>query len=239
MSRIDEIEEEAKSLYEKGTAFISETSLLKLRVKYEGWYTKAMALVKQVVPERTTDFCEAYRRKSKELTYASYSIDDYLHGLVVTRGGEPVFDVVECFRRRLLVQIGIVHAAQGFIRSRLRDIRTELQAEILDGDVDGAAALLKSGHLRSAGVICGVALEAHFKSIAERRTLRSKRQKPTLGDWNELLKEATVYDIPTWRLIQHLTDIRNLCGHKAEREPRREEVEDLIRGTRKILKEVG
>lgn len=62
------------------------------------------------------------------------------------------------------------------------------------------------------------------------------RKKAMLSNLNEALKDAGVYDVPQWRRIQHLTDVRNLCGHKAEREPKREEVEDLVNETAKIVK---
>ncbi|HEY6729754.1 MAG TPA: hypothetical protein VI039_01885 [Solirubrobacterales bacterium] len=42
-------------------------------------------------------------------------------------------------------------------------------------------------------------------------------------------------DVPRWREIQRLGDIRNLCGHAAEREPTAEEVEELIAGTEKVV----
>ena len=37
-----------------------------------------------------------------------------------------------------------------------------------------------------------------------------------------------IYDIINWRFIQHLGDIRNFCDHKKQREPLKEEIEELI-----------
>jgi hypothetical protein len=47
-----------------------------------------------------------------------------------------------------------------------------------------------------------------------------------------------VTTVPQWRFIQHLGDIRNLCDHAKEREPTKEEIEDLVAGTEKVLKTI-
>lgn len=52
------------------------------------------------------------------------------------------------------------------------------------------------------------------------------------------MKENNSIDVPTWRFIQRLGDLRNICGHNKEREPTKEEVEELISGTDKILKTI-
>ena len=113
-----------------------------------------------------------------------------------------------------------------------------MRAELIDSDIEAARELLKAGHLRPAGVVCGVVIEAHLSSICERRGISIRKKKPTISSLNDALKTAGAYDVPTWRLIQRLGDIRNLCGHARDREPKRNEVEDLIAGTEKITKEV-
>jgi len=51
-----------------------------------------------------------------------------------------------------------------------------------------------------------------------------------------MLKNGSVIDTPMWRFIQHLGDIRNLCDHNKDRDPTKEEVEDLISGVQKVIK---
>ena len=53
---------------------------------------------------------------------------------------------------------------------------------------------------------------------------------------NDTLKNATVIDVPVWRNLQRLADIRNLCSHAKDREPTRDEVEELISGAQKVIK---
>jgi hypothetical protein len=51
-----------------------------------------------------------------------------------------------------------------------------------------------------------------------------------------MLKDGGVIDIPQWRRIQHLADVRNLCGHSKDREPAAGEVEEMIAGVTKLTK---
>jgi hypothetical protein len=62
------------------------------------------------------------------------------------------------------------------------------------------------------------------------------KKNPTIGDFNDLLKNADVIDTPRWRANQHLADIRNLCDHNKVKEPTEEQLHDLIDGVAKVLK---
>lgn len=242
MTKIEDVQAELLALLKEGDELqLSklDEGLGSLGMRYESWYTRALSAISQIIPERAQDFREAYKLdKRKDITYETYTISDYLIGLVVRQGGLPAFDTEHAYAAKLVRQLSIVHAAAKAAPSILRDIRTTLRAELLDNDLDAARALVKSQHLRSAGVVCGVVLEAHLKSVADRRGIKFRKTRLTISDLNDGLKDNSVYDIPTWRLIQRLGDIRNLCGHSREREPKTDEVEDLISGTNKVIKEV-
>ena len=208
--------------------------------RYEIWYSKALSAVTQIAPLRLTEFKEAYRHeKRKEITYDTYTISDFLLGLRIKFHGELTFNPIQAFGVKFLRQVSIVAAAIHLAPSVLRDIKAILRAELFDSDLDAARALLKAQHLRSAGVVCGVILEAHLKGCCAVHLIKITKKSPGISDLNDLLKEAGVYDVPMWRLVQRLADIRNLCGHKKERDPKPDEVEDLISGTNKVIKEVG
>ena len=51
-----------------------------------------------------------------------------------------------------------------------------------------------------------------------------------------MLKDANIIDIPQWRSIQYLADIRNLCDHNKKVEPTAEQVDDLVAGVMKVSK---
>lgn len=92
--------------------------------------------------------------------------------------------------------------------------------------------------IRGAGAVAGVVLEGHLQRVATNHQISISKKAPTISDLNDPLKSAGVYDIPTWRKVQHLADIRNLCDHKKEREPTKNEVEELISGVGAIVKTV-
>jgi len=244
MAKIDEIMKELDSMVTEGAELIHEgqnedVNLGSFAPRYESWYTRALNAVSAITPERAADFRDAYRvDRRKEVTCATYTISDYLTGLVVTYGGEPSFKTSQVSACKMLRQVGIVKAAIDIAPTVLRDIRTALRAELLDSDLDAARELQRAGYGRAAGAVCGVVLEAHLRSVAVRHSVSIRKKNPAIGDYNDALKDARVYDTPTWRLVQRLADIRNLCGHAKDREPTKAEVEDLISGTDKVIKEV-
>src|ERR1035438_264075 len=54
---------------------------------YQPWYSESKALVRQLLPDRLSDFVRFYEKPKsrKEITHANYVIEDYLQGLSVTR----------------------------------------------------------------------------------------------------------------------------------------------------------
>jgi predicted transcriptional regulator len=98
--------------------------------------------------------------------------------------------------------------------------------------------LLKNRYFRAAGTIAGVVLEKHLSQVMHSHNLSLRKKHPTINDYNELLKSNQVLDIPTWRYIQRLGDLRNMCTHDKGREPINEEVTELINGVDKIIKTI-
>ena len=54
---------------------------------YQSWYSETKVLIKQLLPDRLSDFVHYYEKPKprKDITYESYRIEDYLQGLNVTR----------------------------------------------------------------------------------------------------------------------------------------------------------
>lgn len=205
---------------------------------YQGWYTRALAVVRQLLPERLDDFQRQYSANRKGVPdFASYLIEDYLHGVAVTDGlSRRVFDTDQAAIVKFHTQLQIVASAKTRLSDILANIRGVLQADLFDSDLDAARHLAKNGHLRAAGAVAGVVLEGHLKELVDKHQLKLAKKKPTIADYNDALKDAGVFDIPTWRGIQRLADIRNLCDHKSDREPTADEVAELIGGTDKATK---
>jgi hypothetical protein len=208
-------------------------------MRYQSWYTKALPVVRQLIPERYQEFQEQYKlEKRKEINYLTYTISDYLLGVRVTRGWqeEVVVDPLTAFTSKLQQQIFILKSALDRINYILADIQGILQSELFDNELDAATDLLKKGHLRAAGALAGVTLESHLSRMAVNHNLKIVKKNPTISDFNNELKKNSVYDVPDWRFIERLGDIRNLCVHAKDREPTKDEVDELIKGVQKVIK---
>ncbi len=86
------------------------------------------------------------------------------------------------------------------------------------------------------GAMAGVVLEKHLRQVCSNHSVKISKKAPTINDLNDLLKAANVVDVPQWRLIQRLGDIRNLCDHNKKIDPTAEQVTDLIAGVAKTIK---
>jgi hypothetical protein len=222
--------------------FLEENELTQtlpdFKSEYEKWYSEALEVIRQVLPSRYDDFKRLYKdEKRKDVSYLTYTMSDYMIGLQIRRGLDIVVGTDAAFPK-FEQQMKILKAAERRFESSLFEIRQLLQADLFDSEIDTARELLKNGYNRAAGAVAGVVLEKHLQQVSVNRNVTVKAKNPTISDYNEALKEAQVVDVPTWRFIQHLADLRNLCDHKKTREPKPEEIEDLINGVDKITKTV-
>jgi len=209
------------------------------RFEYQAWYSEAHALIKQLLPDRLADFVRYYEKPKsrRELTFDTYTIEDHLQGISVTRGWEDTKVVgpeaaVPLFRQ----QLSILKSARARFDSSLFDIRQLLRADLFDSELEAARELAKNGFTRAAGALAGVVVEKHLAQVFDNHALKTRKKAPTINDYNDALKKANVIDVPLWRFIQHLADIRNLCDHDKKAEPTTEQVADLIAGVEKVIK---
>jgi hypothetical protein len=204
---------------------------------YQSWYSEAKALVKQVLPDRLADFVRHYEkpRSRKELSNENYRIEDYLQGLSASRGSEKVVTeaaAIPHFRQ----QLAILNSAKARFESSLFDIRHLVQADLFDSELGAARELAQRGFTRAAGALAGVVLESHLAQVCESHLIKVARKAPSIANLNDALKDAGVIDIPQWRFVQHLADIRNLCDHSKKAEPTPQQVDDLIAGVMRTTK---
>lgn len=229
----------AKEYGDKATAISAE--LPSFTEGYQRWYSEARAVIRQLLPDRLADFIRHYEKPKprKDITYESYRIEDYLQGLNVTRTfGLQKETVVgpDAAIPHVRQQLSILKSVRARFESSLFDIRQLVQADLFDSEIDSAAALSKNGFFRAGGAVAGVVLENHLEQVCGNHSLNLAKKAPTIGDYNNALKDSNVIDIAQWRFIQHLADIRNICDHSKKTEPTREQVEDLISGVRKTIK---
>lgn len=230
--------EQVKELYgKKGEKLLNE--LPNFTKSYQSWYSEAKSIIKQLLPDRLDDFVRHYEKPKprKDITYDNYRIDDYLQGLNVTRGWEKEKVVgpdaaVPHFRQ----QLAILESVERRFESSLFDIRQLVQADLFDSELEAALELHKNGFIRAAGAVAGVVLEKHLSQVSQNHNITTRKKHPTISDFNDLLKKGGVLDTPTWRQIQRLGDLRNLCDHNKDRDPTEDEGQELINGVEKLTK---
>jgi hypothetical protein len=215
-----------------------------IKTEYQVWFTKSCNLIRIILPHRYNEFYVLYndeKRKTKEIGYLNYSISDYFLGLKIVKGtfNEEVIDRFTVFNSRFNIQHSILISCHEIIDSKLNDIEGILQYEIFENELQAADNLLRKNYTRAAGALAGVTLEIHLSKVSNKYNIKFRKGNPTISDFNEGLKNLNVIDIPTWRLIQRLGDIRNLCVHSKDREPLKNEVQDLINGTKKLISELN
>jgi len=217
-----------------------------LRGKFEGeyqrWYTEASALIRQLIPDRLEEFTHLYKGdgKRKATNASTYHIQDWLNGVRSGKqyDGTKYYDDFAVVSMRFRTQLAILKSVTARFESSLFDIKQLVQADLLDSEIEGARELNKHGFGRAAGAVAGVVLEKHLGQVCLNHSITIRKKDPGISDFNDALKNAGIADVPLWRQLQRLGDLRNLCDHNKHRDPTKDEVEELIDGVAKISKTV-
>lgn len=244
MSDVEEIKKEIEHLLAEGSnltmMLLSErevgecNDLPTFLGTYEIWYTKCIPVIRLLSPDRMQDFMLLYSNpKRKTLDEYSYCISDALSDTRGVLNSYGPWSAAHCVVR----QVGMLRACYDNFDDKLSHITTILQADIFDSEIDSSKHLLKMGFLRASGAICGVVIEKHFSDVCKNRGITITKKNPTIADYNDKLKDVA-YDTIEWRRIQRLGDLRNLCDHNKDREPTKEEVDELISGTERVTKTI-
>jgi DNA-binding FrmR family transcriptional regulator len=241
----EEVKEEMKGLIKEQARLIKLAAdiedTIQFGTEYQAWYSRAIKVVEALAPERLKEFNEYYLidPKRKTIDAGNYVIQDYIKamGARVNQYNEPLWDINNLTQIRVTNQIQIILSLEGRINSVLQDVTGHLFAELQDKELEAATQLIKASP-RAAGALAGVVLERHLQRAANNHEIKLTKKASTIADLNDPLKKKGVYGTPTWRKIQLLADIRNLCSHQKEEEPTKEQVNELIDGVNTIIKTV-
>lgn len=228
----------------KDAPALAPKEVARFESSFQGWYTESAAVVKQLIPDRLAEYRQLYEadQKRKTMDGQTFAIQDWFMGsraAINKHTGEKYFDDLAATGMRFRLQLDILQSASRRFESSLMDLEQIVRADLFDSEIDVARELLKNRFERASGVVAGVVLEGHLQTVCSRRAVSVKKKNPTISDLNDHLKNANVIDVPVWRFIQRLGDLRNLCGHRKDRDPTAEEVRELIDGVDKIIKTVA
>jgi hypothetical protein len=133
---------------------------------------------------------------------------------------------------RFNTQLEILKAVQSRFESSLFDIAQLVRADLFDSELDAARELVKNGFLRGAGAVAGVVIEKHLAQVCASHNVATRKQHPTISDFNDLLKTASVLDVPTSTVGRRARPLRSQQATRTYEC----EVFELIDGTEKLCK---
>jgi hypothetical protein len=94
--------------------------------------------------------------------------------------GNKAFDDLAIVLMKFRMQLEILSASHFRFDSSLADIKSILQADLFDSELDAARELMKNGFLRGAGAVAGVVLERHLGQVCDAHRLTSRKRNPAI-----------------------------------------------------------
>jgi hypothetical protein len=213
--------------------------IIEFRTVYQRWDTQSLKIVQTLTADKYDEFVNYYlNNPNRKLLDAS--IQDYIRGLGQARDGytdELPFDPKELARIRFLNQLQVLDELSYRLETVMADVEEHLFAELEEKELEAAKAL-QPVSLRAAGALAGVVLQRHLQRMAANHAVNIPKPVTTIRDLNDPLKQGNAYDFATWRKIQLLGDLHNLCSQQRNGAPTKAQIEDLIIGVNTIIKSV-
>lgn len=122
-------------------------------------------------------------------------------------------------------------AKEDFEGGYLSSIKTLVQAEVFDSELEQANELFSSGYYTAAAVIAGVVLETALRELCDRSGIPHGK----LDKMNSDLAKAGVYNKLNQKRITAIADIRNSAAHGKQNEFTVQDVSDMIKDVSRFL----
>lgn len=124
-------------------------------------------------------------------------------------------------------------AREDFEGGYLSAIKSIVQAELFDSELDQARELAKNGFILAAAVVAGVVLETTLRELCDRQSLSHGK----LDRMNAELAKAGVYNKLVQKRITALADLRNSAAHGHADQYTAQDVVDMIRDVERFVRE--
>jgi hypothetical protein len=133
---------------------------------------------------------------------------------------------------RLARMVAVFEAArEDFEGGYLVSIRSLVQSQVFDSELDQAMELLASGYAVAAAVIAGTVLETSIRDLCDRNTIPHAKVEKMNAD----LVKAEIYNTITQKRVTHLMAIRNSAAHGNKDEFNAADVHGMIEEIEKFL----
>ncbi len=137
----------------------------------------------------------------------------------------PTYEIFKAFKAVFLA------AKEDFEGGYLSSIKTLVQAEVFDSELEQANELFSSGYHTAAAVIAGVVLETALRELCDRSGIPHGK----LDKMNSELAKAGVYNKLNQKRITAIADIRNSAAHGKQDEFTVQDVSDMIKDVSRFL----
>lgn len=122
-------------------------------------------------------------------------------------------------------------AREDFEGGYLSSVRTLVQAEVFDSELEQAEELLKGGCVTAAAVIAGVVLETALRELCDRASIPYGK----LDKMNVDLVKAGIYNKLVQKRITAHADIRNSAAHGKPEEFTEQDVSAMLQEVGRFL----
>jgi hypothetical protein len=142
---------------------------------------------------------------------------------------------VERFIKSLEIQRSILLSVPFVADIKEMNMRKIIAADFIGSELDEADYLYRNGFERCGGVIAGVALERHLKTLCDIKDVKYKHDD-TIEPLALALYNQKKIDVTELHQFEHLGSIRNDCAHPKDisEEALRGRVKELIEKVKKM-----
>lgn len=176
-----------------------------------------------------TEALDEWLVKAKNLLVKSCGADSEHYKAFIKAEESHGFD--SSFSKYKRVRAVFRAAKEDFDGGYLTSMKSLVQAEVFNSELEQASELLSKGYKIAAAVIAGVILETGVREICDRHSIPHAK----LDKMNSDLAQKGVYNKLQQKRITALADIRNSAAHGKPEEFSDEDVSAMIRDVESFL----